>query len=500
MGKSILVQRAVWVIPVLFFFLLAGWAVTSPVGSSPDDDYHLASIWCSNGNQTGRCINIVSPQAKAVPALVGAGQKCYAFKPKISAECQEGTPKEGFVVVERVNDVRHLYPTSYYKVMSVFVGENIELSVVTMRLFNAFLASLMLWLVLLLTPRGVKTAYLLAASVVLVPLGFFIIPSVNPSSWTIVGLAAYWAFALSLMHEPKLTTKRGILTVCATILAAGMAISSRPDAMIYLVITTLVVFTYTGLNKVRQNWLPAVMLIVISLFAAYSYTTVTAPGAEQVMGKTARGLGLLIMNSLNLPQLYQGVVGGWNLGWNDTMMPFIVPCVGMLAIGFVVYHGLLVWNTRKVMATSLAFLAMVAVPLAFYQIEGLRVGQVVQSRYVIPLLFLFLASISLGKTVHDKRLLPTPIAFVLFLMLSVSSSVAFLVNAHRYISGEDSSIARLRWPVEWWAWDIPLPIVLIVTILSTFGYMFLVIQNVGLESSNTQEVDVQANYGRSTRT
>ena len=41
---------AAWLITCLAAFAaLAGWSLASPAGSSPDDDYHLASIWCAQG-------------------------------------------------------------------------------------------------------------------------------------------------------------------------------------------------------------------------------------------------------------------------------------------------------------------------------------------------------------------------------------------------------------------------------------------------------------------
>lgn len=505
MKKIMSARHVTWIVPVLFFLLLSGWAVSSPVGSSPDDDYHQSSIWCSDGPRQGRCIDIIYPKAKAVPALVGAGQECYAFKPRISAACQYAIPSNEFVIVKRVNDAKHLYPTSYYRVMGLFVSDNISYSVLGMRLFNVFLASLMLWLVLLLAPKGIRTSYLLVTSAVFVPLGLFIIPSVNPSSWTITGLAAYWAFALSLLHEERLSSKRGFVLALFAMVSAGMAIASRPDAMIYVGITTVVVLVYAGWKQMKKNWPSVLLLIGVSLFAAYSYLTVTAPGSGKVMGKSARGLGLLLMNTLNLPELYEGVVGGWNLGWNDTVMPFLIPFVGMLAVMFILYRGMLVWELRKVAATGLAFVAMVSVPLAFYQLEGLRVGQVVQSRYVIPLLVLFLVTVSLGRTVYDEVNFPVPVAVLMFGALTVSASIAFLVNAHRYISGEDSTLARLNWPVEWWSnIGIPWPLVLAATIFSTFGYMLLVMSTVarGNTSNGTssQMVDVLADSDLPIRT
>ena len=43
------------VAPLLLLFALAAWAVASPVGAAPDDDFHLASIWCATGDDE-RCI------------------------------------------------------------------------------------------------------------------------------------------------------------------------------------------------------------------------------------------------------------------------------------------------------------------------------------------------------------------------------------------------------------------------------------------------------------
>ena len=43
------------VLPLALLVVFGSWAVTSPVGSSPDDDYHLSSIWCAGGERSGVC-------------------------------------------------------------------------------------------------------------------------------------------------------------------------------------------------------------------------------------------------------------------------------------------------------------------------------------------------------------------------------------------------------------------------------------------------------------
>ena len=39
---------------VTMFVTGATWALSSPAGSSPDDDFHLPSIWCGWGSRTWR--------------------------------------------------------------------------------------------------------------------------------------------------------------------------------------------------------------------------------------------------------------------------------------------------------------------------------------------------------------------------------------------------------------------------------------------------------------
>ena len=46
---------------------LSGWALSSPIGSSPDDDFHLPSIWCGQGFRDGLCEEDVNPDLVQVP-------------------------------------------------------------------------------------------------------------------------------------------------------------------------------------------------------------------------------------------------------------------------------------------------------------------------------------------------------------------------------------------------------------------------------------------------
>ena len=43
-------RRILLTAPLLLLATLAAWALASPVGASPDEDYHLVSGWCATGD------------------------------------------------------------------------------------------------------------------------------------------------------------------------------------------------------------------------------------------------------------------------------------------------------------------------------------------------------------------------------------------------------------------------------------------------------------------
>lgn len=73
-------------------FLIAGWvwALSSAVGSAPDDDYHMASIWCPTPLESSGCLveyNDLGQPVVKVPTLIALAV-CYQFDPDASGECQ----------------------------------------------------------------------------------------------------------------------------------------------------------------------------------------------------------------------------------------------------------------------------------------------------------------------------------------------------------------------------------------------------------------------------
>ena len=124
------------------------WALSSPVGSSPDDNYHQTTIWCvdatsstsSDTCQVTGTSETTGGRVVEVPALVGA-PNCYAFQPAESGACQR--PLEGEKISTETID-NGTYPGGFYRVMHLLVRDSIPESVLAMRFLNVTLAGLSL--------------------------------------------------------------------------------------------------------------------------------------------------------------------------------------------------------------------------------------------------------------------------------------------------------------------------------------------------------------------
>lgn len=133
---------ATWVVACLAGFVaLAGWSFASPPGSSPDDDYHLPSIWCAQGIDQDHCRAVEGDETmRAVPYLVAAGT-CFATDFTISGTCQDQFASNGEpeLVTDHGNWGR-AYPPYFYSFMSLFVATQVPAAVLVMRLVGSVLA------------------------------------------------------------------------------------------------------------------------------------------------------------------------------------------------------------------------------------------------------------------------------------------------------------------------------------------------------------------------
>lgn len=466
--------RWLYLTPVLALVALLGWSLASPMGASPDDDFHLVSIWCASASPDANCTAGPDATQRRVPeALLHSA--CYLPDPKTSAACQlrrvEFDPA-ATELTQRGNFVGG-YPPVYYAAMGLFVGPDILTSVMVMRIANAVLFVALTGALFALLPAPRRPVLVWSWLVTTVPLGLFLIPSNNPSGWAILGVGTAW---LALLGWFETVGRRrvglGIVFGVGTIVAAG----SRGDGALYLALGIAIVMGL-AFERSRRYLLSAILPLAALLLCAYFFVS-----AQQVLsglngfggvGSSAGGtprplLSLLAFNLLNIPTLWAGVFGSWGLGWLEVAMPSIVAFGSLACFLVVAVIGFGRLSPRKAIGVALVGLALVAVPVLVLTRGGDIVGEQVQPRYILPLIVLLTGLLLLQA---GGRLVTFTRAQVLLvtITLTVVQFVALQVTMRRYITGTDDQGLDLDQGIEWWWPGAPAPMVVLVVASAAYG-------------------------------
>jgi len=437
------------VAPLLVFAALAAWALSSPVGSSPDDDFHLTSIWCATGD-SDYCAPSGDPGTRLVPPPI-ADPACFAFDADKSAGCQDridftaGATEE----TERGNFAGG-YPEIYYGTMSVFVGPDVHASVLVMRLVNiALFVGLGVALYLLL-PVNRRQILVWQWALTTVPLGLFVLSSNNPSAWAIMGVGYGW---LALLGFYETWGKKRIGLGAVFLLTAVMASGSRSDATIFFVLATFTA-AVLAFECTRRYWLSSLLAVAgfvvcaVLFRASRSVDTVTGGIDEQV------GISVLIpriaYNLTEVPSIWTGIFGqSWGLGWLDTSMPALVwvsALAALLGAGFFAARSS---SVRKSVVLLLGGIALAAIPVLLLVLAGKDVGEDFQPRYLLPLIVVFAGALfftSERQSIDFNRAQ----VWLIVVALSGANLIALHLNIRRYVTGIDALAPSLDAGREWW--------------------------------------------------
>jgi hypothetical protein len=450
---------------VLAFLALTAWAFASPLGSAPDDDYHLISTWCAVDGSAQCTAGSTSASREVSTALEDIA--CFAARKDVSAACQAPVLSGwGSTTTEtqRGNFVGE-YPPVYYSTMHLFAGADLQVSALVMRLVNALLFVGLATALAALLPARRRPTLLWGWLVTLIPLGIFVIPSNNPSGWAVTGVGT--AF-IALIGWFETTGRRR--NALAALAGAGvvMAAGSRGDAAVYvagaMVAATIIVGPWRGVPwraAWTWSWLPAAGLLVAVLFFAVSGQTEVArdgfggsggsvPGAAD----NPTGAALAAYNFLMLPLLWSGVWGTSALGWLDTGLPEIVPWAAasaFVAVGFIGLGGM---DRRKALSAIGVAAVLVVLPLWVLTRSGNVVGENLQPRYLLPLIVLF-AFVLLTMPAGRRLVLTRTQTTVVLGALVVANFVSLQVNIRRYVTGADEQGFNLDAGAEWWWTGFP---------------------------------------------
>ena len=455
---------------------LSGWALSTAVGGAPDDDYHLSSMWCTSFSGPD-CEIDPTGQGVMIPPPLLVASYCLYHNSQQSAGCQpflDGTdPREDFAFGHN-NPSRSLYPNGFYMVGNLFKTDNIETTVVSIRLFNIAVFLSLLGALWLLLPTRLRVTLAWTWPIALLPLGMFLIPSTNPSSWAIIAVGTGW---LALLGYLETNGWRSAGLAGIYLVALVLSVSSRVDSILFLGVASILALWQAPLTP-RQLWRKTwVAIFPLGFVIARLITT---PGnLERVIGgvntngETLSTLpwaqsadtvlpgtfdwALLWNNIWSVPGLWTGVFGGrplGSLGWLDTALPQIVGVgVGLVVIGLI-FEAVRKPGARKAWSLAAVFGALWVIPVYLLQISGALAGAEFQPRYLVPFMVVVVGTIVLtsqGLPLIQDRFRLSAIAVALI----VANAIALHTNLRRYTTGTLVQGFNLNSPREWWWGFLP---------------------------------------------
>ena len=471
--------KAMRLAPLLAIIALLCWALASPVGSSPDDDFHLPSIWCAAGNKVNQCQAVADQSQRAVPKTLGKERPCFARIAIRSAACQgaSSAPGQDHLVTTTRGNFQGLYPSPYYQTMNLFVGPSVELSVVLMRLVNILLLVGLTTVLYVLLPVSRRLPLVWGLAISLVPLGMFLVASNNPSAWAVISAGTLW-ISLVGYFESSGAKKAvlGIIAALSTVLGAG----ARADAAIYAVVAVVVAVLLTA-SRDRRWVISALLPIGLVITAAVFYLSAqqSSVGASGIPGypdgdptHPLQWRYLFFTNLLNVPSLWAGVFGSWPLGWLDTVMPAAVWVASLGCFAALVFTGLASMSIRKLLVVVTVLGALVLIPVYVLVQSRVFIPVAVQPRYILPLVIM-LAGVILWQAGGARLRLSKGQVITLVSTLSVVNAIALHFNMRRYITGSDVTDINLNTAVEWW-WNFSAP-PMTVWVAGSFSFAALLV-------------------------
>ena len=431
---------------------LSGWAISSPVGSSPDDNFHLPSIWCGQGFRDELCEESSDGSATEVPISTFRNSDCFAFDSDKSGLCDYGDTLSS---QQRVNLMNDLYPPVFYWGMSWFASSDVAWSTIIMRVASAVFFVLATSLLVAALPQHLRRVPIVTFLITSVPLGVFLIASTNPSGVSYISLILFFsAFSGFLTtHHSRSKWVLGTLAVFFSFIASG----TRVDASAFVVIAIGLAYL-VSLSKRLFTPINASLSSLIILIALYFYTSigtgqsvVLSEGLGDPNSHPANAPGFFVTLA-GLPNLWVGVFGVTGLGWLDTPMPTIVWGLSLGIFLALIFTSVRWFKLTQALAVISALFFLTVIPLYILVQAGLEVGQQVQPRYLLPLIALLAATAIHRSSSGSGMHLTKAQIFIVGIGLFVSNSIALHLNTRRYVTGMDVMGINLDQGIEWW-WD-----------------------------------------------
>ena len=435
----------------------------SQPGATHDEWYHVSSIWCGHGERDPYCPEKFSETGTAIINLDWTN-------------CQKNQETLLLCPVNQVGQSQPvtnvgLYPPVFYFVLSWFVTPWTEASVAVVRIVSALFVSLVLGVLAYLLPRRYRLVMLLMLLTSLTGTGFYLFASVNPSSWTALGVGFGWLGIHAGLAPGSVLPRRRVALICAGALAWVMAVGSRWDAAPFLALeaSLIVVHVFWLYLPNRRSRLllvsalsPVALLLILQLLTPMKPLFYLADLFRYAPDEPNNVAFISHYVLHGLPNMLN------SLGSVPTMSGVAIPEICFLvAVAILVWFAGHMYNRREILQTLGGALTVGGVSLAVMvqvAVVDSRDAFGVEPRYSYPLLpfligwwFLFGDEAAANRV--QRYVKPAAVAVTGVFGLTMFSVAERFVDAQTYglrvlPEGPD------QW---WWSWMPVGPNVVLVT-------------------------------------
>nr|WP_194948321.1 DUF2142 domain-containing protein [Actinomyces trachealis] len=452
-----LVRRALGVVAVLALLVTGiAWALASPTGGTADETYHLASIWCPRPIDSSGCQTrfVDGEKEILVPAKIAPRDPCFARNSGKTAECTLSLSDSELVYSNRYDDGN--YPYGYYQLHHHLIGQDVDRSVMVIRVVNLLISLSLLGGVSVLLPSRLRQGFALALLIAWVPMGVYYVASVNPSGWALTGVMTY---AAAFLGATQVTGRRRWLLLVFAALGALLCFLSRADASFFVLVVTLGVLGCVPWGK-RDLWPLGIGGVLSVVGVIVMLGTGQAHQSGNILKITpahsvAYAVGKCI---LSIPTFVGELYGHtWGAGSGDVPFGDAITVTVLAMVGMAIAFGAQEVSLRKIVSVAILVGALIGIPFVVALQNHWEGLQYYHGRYQLPLLAVvyMVWFFSDGREFRVSR--PQVVLVVIFAGLIHSLTLRTIL--YRYVHGYDDPVAalieNLNLNVTWWR-NIPI--------------------------------------------
>lgn len=459
-----------WLVAFSWLFAsLTLLALLSQPGATHDEWYHTGNIWCAQGVRASHC----SEQ-------VGHGTFTVNFD---ALDCRQPAshplecPTEGNGE-SQITVNTGLYPPLMYWTLSWFVTSNFEFSLLLVRAVSALVVSVTLCLMMWNLPRRHRLVLGLLMLTIFTSTGYYLFATINPSSWSLLGVSTGWLPLHAFIHCEDLPSRRRLALLGLGVLSLLLAAGSRWDAAAYFgFMTVLLAVQYATLlaDKVNRvlvtSGILGIVFIALEIFSPFRILY-----HLQILTKFSEGQpdNIQFLSSNLLQSVWASSRGMGSVPVSSQLdLPGIVLILSAISLGTLAIRTYDPGRRVQTVGVAVGFLVVGLVTAAQVAVTDYRDFGPIEPRYVLPLTSALVGWWFLhgpddlinrvGKLLHSASIVST-----------ASFALMTFSVAERFVDRQTYTLRLLpEGPDQWWWSWMPIGPNLLMLIAPIFFWFFV---------------------------